>query len=140
MNVNLILEPKKTLKFDTIEIDLQGLKPDAEMFVEFIKYKKYNTQAEVDAANRLYVKRMICCMIKEVRGLSVNGHPFKVELETIDGIEIMKPACYDILMQVFHKKLKMDLISPIDEFYKSSLDGEELIEIQEEKEEDKKKV
>lgn len=132
MNIDLILEPEKTLKFGEVEILIKGPSPILAQKIEQIKYRPYSSQEEIFEAGLTYVKKVICCSVKDVKNLSVNNKPFKLAFKNQDEID---DYSYNVLMQLFDVYLKTDVQSKIIEFYNKAINNE-LIEIEES---DKKK-
>jgi hypothetical protein len=151
MNVNLILKPRKVLKFGEIELVIEGNLPSVQQYIEELMYLKVaeldktgNKRPEADilkeklSNGREYIKRLISCSVREVRGLSVNEQPFNVSFKD-NKIKEIDDESYDILLTIFDSMLHEDIVLPILEFYgqNKSQKFETLTEIEID---DKKKV
>lgn len=122
MNLEMILDPEKVLKFGEVEVVIKGTKPTTEIYIEELMFKKYKDEQEAFEGGREYIKRLISCSVKEVRGLSINGKPFQVKFKD-SKIEEIDDETYELLLRVFDSYLKQNIVDPIMEFYKSNKEG-----------------
>lgn len=130
MNLDMILEPEKVLKFGEIEVHIKGTKPTTEMYIEELMFKKYKDEKDANAGGREYIKRLISCSVKEVKGLSINDKPFVLKFKD-SPIEEIDDESYEILLRVFDSYIKQNMVDPIIEFYKQNKEGVSGVTIQE---------
>lgn len=135
MNINFLLNPKKTIKFDEIEVTIEGCNPDVEQYVEELLYRKTHSDDARSELSRRYIKRLICCSIKDVKNLTVNGEAFKVKFKDQE-IQEIDDYSYNVLMRLFESYLKKDIVSPIIEYYNKNKAGDLGIEVEEDKKKD----
>ena len=100
MNINFLLNPKKTIKFDEIEVTIEGCNPDVEQYVEELLYRKTNSDDARSELSRRYIKRLICCSIKDVKNLPLKVASF-ILLSTYCIFMVLFPLDTIILTVIF---------------------------------------
>lgn len=137
MNINLIFKPKKVLDFGEVKLHLEGASCLLEPYIEEPLYFGAKDDKEL-LRNRIeYVRRMICCSVKKIENLSIDGNPWDVKFIDETNTEITEES-YHVLIKLFEVYLHKDWIEPVVAFYNSNkINPDALVEVQKE---DKKKA
>lgn len=124
--------PTKVLEFGPnkkIKIHLKGVDTPQEHYIDVIKYRYYDSQADRDKAGIEHIRRLICCLVKKVEGVKLRGEPWDVEF-TDETKEEITLESYVVLDKVMNKLAAEQVSTLIMEFYhdqkKEQLDGIEL--------------
>lgn len=130
MNINLMIEPIKVLDFGEVKVTIKGTTPIVEQYIEELLYAQYKTAEDRMEGGREYVKRLIACSIKDVKGLSINEQEFVVKFKK-QKIEEIDDYSYNIIMRVFDHYIKADFVQPVMDFYQKNKEGVAGIELEE---------
>ncbi len=142
LDIKLILCPTKVVEVKTktgevIKLHLEGADTLQEHFIESVKYRPYENQAERDKAGAEYLRRLISSCVKKVEGVKVNGSPFEIQFLDSSKKE-MDLKSYFLLNKIF-ESLNVDFSSEVLKFYsdtKNKLPDGVTVEVGEDKKKD----